>query len=55
MSIDGFGLYRNMYRSLMGFYIIPVCLTAAERTNRGHSFQTRQISRKQLNSHLFQA
>lgn len=31
LFIDGFGLYRNMYRSTMGIYLIPSCLSAAER------------------------
>lgn len=29
--IDGFGLYRNMYRSLMGVYIIPASFSSLER------------------------
>jgi hypothetical protein len=32
--IDGFGLYRNMYRKLMGFYFIPAGLPFQERTRR---------------------
>jgi hypothetical protein len=32
--IDGFGLYRNAYRSLMGIYCIPTGLTFKERTSR---------------------
>ena len=31
LFIDGFGLYRNMYRSLMGIYMIPACFSAADR------------------------
>jgi hypothetical protein len=31
LFIDGFGIYRNMYRSLMGIYLIPACLSADER------------------------
>ncbi|OJD12911.1 hypothetical protein ACJ73_09277 [Blastomyces percursus] len=37
LFIDGFGLYRNMYRSLMGVYLIPA-LSAAERTKRQNLF-----------------
>lgn len=29
--INGFGLYRNMYRTLIGFYFILVGITAVER------------------------
>jgi hypothetical protein len=32
--IDGFGLYRNAYRSLMGWYIIIAALTFEERSRR---------------------
>lgn len=32
--IDSFGLYRNMYRSLIGFYIILAGLSFYERTRR---------------------
>ena len=32
MFIDGFGLYRNMYRSLMGFYLINGAFSYAERS-----------------------
>lgn len=31
LFIDGFGLYRNMYRSVMGIYMIPACLSAVDR------------------------
>jgi hypothetical protein len=31
LFIDGFGVYRNMYRSIMGIYMIPACLSAADR------------------------
>jgi hypothetical protein len=31
LFIDGFGLYRSVYRSLMGIYLIPACLQASER------------------------
>ena len=34
LFIDGFGLYRSMYRSLMGIYMIPACLSMAERSKR---------------------
>lgn len=30
LFIDGFGLYRNMYKSLMGIYAIPTNLTSHE-------------------------
>lgn len=30
--IDGFGAHRNMYRSLMGKYLIPANITLRERT-----------------------
>ena len=36
--IDGFGLYRNMYRSLMGFYIIPAGLSYTDRNRRTNVF-----------------
>lgn len=32
--IDGFGLYRNSYRSLMGFYEIPAAFSSQERARR---------------------
>lgn len=31
LFIDGFGLYRNMYRSVMGIYLIPAGLSSAGR------------------------
>lgn len=31
---DGFGLYRNPYKSLMGWYVIPAGLTFQERARR---------------------
>lgn len=34
--IDGFGLYRNSYRSLMGIYLIMAGLTLRERTRRSN-------------------
>ena len=34
LFIDGFGLYRNMYRSLVGFYLIPAGLRASQRCRR---------------------
>ena len=34
MFLDGFGLYRNMYRSLTGWYMIPAALNVKKR-NRG--------------------
>lgn len=36
MFIDGFGLYRNSYRSIMGFYMIIGALTFQERTRRAN-------------------
>jgi hypothetical protein len=38
LFIDGFGLYRNMYRSLIGIYIIPACLDAIERAKRNNVY-----------------
>ena len=32
MFVDGFGLYRNMYRSLMGFYLINAAFSYADRS-----------------------
>lgn len=34
LFIDGFGLYRSVYRSLMGIYLIPAGLTAEDRKKR---------------------
>jgi len=34
--IDGFGIYRNSYRSLMGMYVINAALTYLERTRRAN-------------------
>lgn len=34
--IDGFGLYRNMYRSLMGVYMIPAAFSFQERNRRAN-------------------
>ena len=31
LFIDGFGLYRNMYRSIMGIYMIAACLSESKR------------------------
>ncbi|KAJ6185889.1 hypothetical protein N7519_007190 [Penicillium mononematosum] len=36
MFIDGFGLYRTMYRSIMGIYMIPSCVNAEERAKRSN-------------------
>jgi hypothetical protein len=36
--IDGFGLYRNSYRSLMGIYLIPAALSFQERARRANVF-----------------
>lgn len=36
--IDGFGLYRNAYRTLIGFYFIPVGLLFIERNRRANVF-----------------
>jgi hypothetical protein len=34
--IDGFGLYRNSYRSLMGFYQTPAALSFSDRNRRAN-------------------
>jgi hypothetical protein len=36
--IDGFGLYRNAYRSIMGIYLIPAALSFQERARRANVF-----------------
>jgi len=36
--IDGFGLYRNSYRSLIGVYLIPAGLTSKERHRQANIF-----------------
>lgn len=36
MFADGFGLYRNMYRSLMGVYLVNASLTRRERDRRAN-------------------
>lgn len=36
--IDGFGLYRNMYRSLMGYYFIHASLDTTERNRQANVF-----------------
>jgi len=36
--IDGFGVYRNSYRSLMGFYIIPAALSEEDRNLQSNVF-----------------
>ncbi|KAI1131426.1 hypothetical protein F5Y10DRAFT_262185 [Nemania abortiva] len=36
--IDGFGVYRNSYRTLMGFYFTPAALKADERLRPGSIF-----------------
>lgn len=36
--VDGFGLYRNMYQSLLGFYLIPSNLTLREETRVANIF-----------------
>nr|KMM66395.1 hypothetical protein CPAG_02734 [Coccidioides posadasii RMSCC 3488] len=38
LFIDGFGLYRNMYRSLMGFYMIPAGMKSTERAKRNNVY-----------------
>lgn len=38
LFIDGFGLYQNMYRSLMGVYIIFAGLNARERSRQANVF-----------------
>ena len=37
--IDGFGLYRNSYRSIMGIYLIMASLTFRERNRRSNVLQ----------------
>ena len=34
LFIDGFGLYHNMYHSLVSFYLIPAGLWASQRCRR---------------------
>ena len=34
--VDGFGLYRNMYRSLLGIYSLPACLPLELRRQQRH-------------------
>lgn len=36
--IDAFGLYRNLYRSLIGIYFIIAALNAYERDRRANVF-----------------
>ncbi|KAF7532596.1 hypothetical protein G7054_g7828 [Neopestalotiopsis clavispora] len=36
--IDGFGVYRNSYRTLMGIYITPAGLSSTERNRPGNIF-----------------
>lgn len=36
--IDGFGVYSNSYRTLMGFYVIPAGFSAQERSRRANVF-----------------
>ena len=36
LFIDGFGVYRNSYRSLMGVYVTPCGLKASDRLGSGH-------------------
>src|SRR5205814_2752294 len=36
--IDGFGLYRNSHRSLVGVYISPAALTLSERESQAYMF-----------------
>jgi hypothetical protein len=38
LFIDGFGLYRSMYRSLMGIYMIPACLSMIERSKMSNIY-----------------
>lgn len=38
LFIDDFGVHRNMYRALKAFYIIPVCLSYAERRKVANVF-----------------
>lgn len=36
MFIDGFSLYRNIYRSLIGFYLLITAFTNKERNRRAN-------------------
>jgi hypothetical protein len=38
LFIDGFGVFRNTYRSLKGFYLIPACLPYFERRKESNVF-----------------
>ncbi|EFW13347.1 conserved hypothetical protein [Coccidioides posadasii str. Silveira] len=38
LFIDGFGLYRNMYRNITGFYMIPAGLNDSERRRRNNVY-----------------
>lgn len=38
LFIDRFGLYRNVYRSLIGFYCILVCISFYKRARRANVF-----------------
>lgn len=38
LFIDGFGLYRNMYRNIIGFYFIPAGLKAPDRRRRNNIY-----------------
>ena len=38
LFLDGFGLYRNSYRSLMGVYLIPASFSSSERMRRVNVF-----------------
>jgi hypothetical protein len=38
LFIDGFGIHRNMYRSLKGFYITPANLSYSERRKISNAF-----------------
>jgi hypothetical protein len=48
--IDGFGLYRNAYRSIMGIYLIPAALSFQERARAlNNSIQCNLELRIELN------
>ncbi|RDW84612.1 hypothetical protein BP6252_02202 [Coleophoma cylindrospora] len=38
LFVDDFGVHRNMYRALKGFYITPACLPYHERRKPGNEF-----------------
>ncbi|OJD11207.1 hypothetical protein ACJ73_09590, partial [Blastomyces percursus] len=47
LFIDGFGLYRNMYRSLTGIYLIPAALPSWARSRREHVYNSSSWTTRQ--------